>query len=168
MAGVKGRSGGHNRLPTHLHVVDGTFRKDRHGVRADADDVPAKEPPKAPAWLSREGRRLYRELGKLIISRGIMTDIDGHALALAADAYAQYQRASEELAERGILIEIDGKLVKNPAAAVVADTWRRAELGLSRFGLNPVARAGIKIDTPRRAASGLDRFRKPQPEEAQS
>ncbi len=32
MAGVKGRSGGHNRKSIAEHVIRGTFRRDRHGA----------------------------------------------------------------------------------------------------------------------------------------
>jgi hypothetical protein len=33
MAGMPGRSGGHNRLSAAEHVLRGTYRKDRHGPR---------------------------------------------------------------------------------------------------------------------------------------
>lgn len=31
MAGAKGRSGGRNRKPLHVHLVRGSYRRDRHG-----------------------------------------------------------------------------------------------------------------------------------------
>ncbi|HXG57073.1 MAG TPA: hypothetical protein VNJ03_16975 [Vicinamibacterales bacterium] len=36
MAGVKGRSGGHNRLSAREHELVGTYRADRHGPQATA------------------------------------------------------------------------------------------------------------------------------------
>lgn len=43
MAGVKGqRSGGHNKKSVELHLLRGTFRKDRHGARPDGADLSAK------------------------------------------------------------------------------------------------------------------------------
>ena len=42
MAGMKGRSGGQNRKPAAMHVLAGTFRRDRHGA-ANAPTVNAKQ-----------------------------------------------------------------------------------------------------------------------------
>lgn len=43
MAGVKGqRSGGHNKKSVELHLLKGTFRKDRHGPRPDSLNLSAK------------------------------------------------------------------------------------------------------------------------------
>ena len=51
MAGVKGRSGGHNRRAIEAHILAGTFRKDRHGVppRATTATAPAMRAPDVPA-----------------------------------------------------------------------------------------------------------------------
>jgi hypothetical protein len=50
MSGVKGRSGGRNRKPASLHLIQGTYRPDRHGVHpAIALGQPPVEP--APAEL---------------------------------------------------------------------------------------------------------------------
>ena len=43
MAGVPGRSGGHNRKSIEAHLLSGTFRKDRHGA------PPVEAPPLSPA-----------------------------------------------------------------------------------------------------------------------
>jgi hypothetical protein len=36
MAGKKGRSGGHNRIPPYMHLQQNTFKPSRHGSRAAA------------------------------------------------------------------------------------------------------------------------------------
>jgi len=76
MAGIKGRSGGHNRKPVVTHVVAGTYRPDRHGVvpgsaaavlrmpdRApDREPVPAVDRRRVLRGLGQEGARLARRL----------------------------------------------------------------------------------------------------------
>jgi hypothetical protein len=44
MAGIPGRSGGHNALSPREHVQRGTFRPDRHGPRPAAE-TPGREQP---------------------------------------------------------------------------------------------------------------------------
>ena len=77
MAGMPGRSGGHNKLSAAEHLLRGTFRKDRHALLP----VPAPETPVSKAdrrrvvhGLDREGRRLA---GRLLDEFG-----DWHASSL--------------------------------------------------------------------------------------
>jgi hypothetical protein len=65
MAGIKNRSGGHNRLSAEVHALRGTFRKSRHG-RRKAPPVPVPvvavltiEPP---GHLTPEESACWREL----------------------------------------------------------------------------------------------------------
>jgi hypothetical protein len=67
MAGVPGRSGGHNRKSPEAHLVAGTWRVSRHGpkpatVGALAQSQPAKVEPLADVLegLGPEGARLVR------------------------------------------------------------------------------------------------------------
>src|SRR5262245_37649298 len=64
MAGVKGRSGGWNRKSVAEHVLQGTYRADRHGPRvalALAGSVPSPESPPPPRGLSRASRQRWQE-----------------------------------------------------------------------------------------------------------
>ena len=64
MAGTLGHSGGHNRLPAQVHVMRGTFRRDRHGASpaaapASPAEAPTVRPPRPLAGFARaEWKRL--------------------------------------------------------------------------------------------------------------
>lgn len=63
MSGMKGRSGGRNRLPVALHILNGTYRKDRHGPvgqeleRQFAESHPDLLCPVCSAHVIQENRR---------------------------------------------------------------------------------------------------------------
>jgi P27 family predicted phage terminase small subunit len=68
MAGVKGRSGGHNRLSAEEHQLRGNYRPGRHGSLAVAPArPPADVPAPVPAGLSRGAQKAWR---------GYMADFD--------------------------------------------------------------------------------------------
>ena len=82
----------------------------------------------------------------------VLTISDHAALALLCDAYDDYWKASEALAEHGVTYKIKNRegteLIKvNPAASVKADAWRRVQSGLSKFGLDPSSRANLSVTT---------------------
>jgi hypothetical protein len=64
MAGVPGRSGGHNRLPVEAHILRGTFRPDRHGARLQQPSAPisAADRQRTLRGLSSTARRLATAL----------------------------------------------------------------------------------------------------------
>lgn len=64
MAGMPGRSGGHNRVSIEEHIRRGTFRPARHGGRVDPPEIPVSEADRRRtlAGLSPEARRTASEL----------------------------------------------------------------------------------------------------------
>ena len=64
MAGIPGRSGGANRVPTEQHLLRGTFRRDRHQVAATAPHPPiqAVDRRRTLRGLRGEARRLADRL----------------------------------------------------------------------------------------------------------
>jgi P27 family predicted phage terminase small subunit len=116
---------------------------------------PEKAPAKPPTWLSTRGRRIFRQLAKITTAMDVLTVADHFALAMIADVYDDYFVASEAIEEHGatyIITNRDGtELVKaNPAVTMKADAWRRVQSGLSKFGLDPSARAGLRVTTPQK------------------
>ena len=82
MADVKGRSG-RPRKPTALKVIQGTFRKDQENLNQPVAPLGIPQPRKGMSKRTRqEYRRLARELDKL----GVLSEVDGIALELCADA----------------------------------------------------------------------------------
>jgi hypothetical protein len=64
MAGIKGRSGGHNRKSLAAHVLAGTYRPGRHGplaALAIVPDAPVAPPPPPPESLTERTAALWRQ-----------------------------------------------------------------------------------------------------------
>src|SRR6185436_20366349 len=76
MAGVKGRSGGHNAKTIEELALAGTFRNDRHaGVRSPEPPMGVPEPPKA---LRGQARLEWdRMIGRLASSKTLSSVDDG-------------------------------------------------------------------------------------------
>lgn len=161
MAGVKGRSGGHNRLPTAMKELTGTLKPGRANTREPQVTYGLAD---APLWLSDECREHYDRLGALALEAGVVSTVDGEALALTAKALREYLQACVEVDAQGLIVsesqvDKDGKELRiksrlNPAATARADAWRRYREGLRMFGLDPQSRGsvmainGLKHPTP--------------------
>lgn len=86
MPGVKGRSGGQNRKPLHLHVLEGTLQASRHGPResiqrqlqdAEPKTPPAPGPPAPPQapdppkTLNKHGRLYWTRISEALVRRAL-------------------------------------------------------------------------------------------------
>lgn len=154
MSGVKGqRSGGHNKKPTAYKKITGTIRPGRTNKR---EPKVAFGAPPAPRWLCPEGLEHYARLSELVTRTGVVSEVDGEALALAANALVEYIEAREAVREEGLIVEQvttvvtkDGRTTHhvtkkaNPAVAARSDAWRRYQLGLRLFGLDPQSRSSV-------------------------
>ena len=84
MAGVVGRSGGHNRLSADQRRLRGSFRPDRHRLSASVLPSAVEEPP--PELLERlgvSGQRFIRDA----LTDYEFTVFEAHLLRVAAEAY---------------------------------------------------------------------------------
>ena len=142
------------KTPTNILNLRGADKHDPARFKnREHEPKPAKGIAKPPAWLSRRGRKIFRELAEITTAMGVLTVADHPALAMLSDAYDGYFVASEAITEHGMTYTItnrDGdELVKaNPAVAMKSDAWRRIQSGLSKFGLDPSSRAGLVVNHP--------------------
>lgn len=144
MAGVKGRSGGHNRLPTRLKARRGTLRKSRLNPKEPRLEVFLPAPP---PWLSPRACDFYARLGAIAEIAAVVTRADGDALGLAAAALEELVEADEIIRKEGAVLTRtteNGEVhYRHPAAIQRADAWRRYRDALRAFGLDPQSRAGV-------------------------
>ncbi len=79
----------------------------------------------------------------------VVTVADAYALELLCEAVAEYRQARAVLAKLGMTYETvsaagTAMTRTRPENAVAADSWRRAKIGLSNFGLDPVSRGRVE------------------------
>ena len=144
MAGAKGRSGGHNRLPTSIKETKGTIKESR---RKPNEPKPTPGIPLPPKWLSPEEIEAYNDLAVDVKAINTCSLQDGKALALAASAFVDWRTACKKVRREGITILRETKTgqttIANPACTVRAESWRRYQSGLRAFGLDPQSRGGV-------------------------
>lgn len=122
--------------PTALHILQGTYRKDRHS-RDEPIPPPGEVLP--PAWLSMEARRLWAEMAPTFIAMGVLTTADVTAFANWMEAQAK------------VVLCLRGNL------PLSNDTLKLSKEYAIQFGATPAARAKVHRKTEK-PASKLDEF----------
>jgi phage terminase small subunit len=126
MAGIPG-VGGQNRLPTNVKRIRGTLRSDRVNPR---EPQLAAGRPRRPKWLSKDAREHWRRLCEDAERLGVLTPVDGDALALLAETIAQFIRYRDT----------DWR---------AASTFSKFALRLlMEFGLTPSSRGRVHVAVP--------------------
>lgn len=141
--------------PTALKVILGTDKQHPERVNHDEPKV-APGRPTRPAWLHRDARGPWNQTIKMAEEMGILTKMDGRAVALMCNALVEYVIAADEVDRLGLVLEdtrydkegnIIGTTYKaNPALQTRADSWRRVNLMLQQFGMTPSSRAKLKVE----------------------
>lgn len=166
MPGVKGqRSGGHNRVSGHLHILRGTFRKDRHGdpdaaaaAAALPKDLPTPRKPlkgeakqewdrvvaeleAAKAIASIDGGRLYQYVNLF----AEVETIKAHAL-VTQQLIAQAKKAIKSLRDEAFVQALEQVVRLQQLAVRQTSQLRQGRMSLRQYlndlGLTPVARHG--------------------------
>jgi P27 family predicted phage terminase small subunit len=116
---------------------------------------PAKGEPVKPPWLKGRAAAAWKEIVPELARIGLLTVVDGHALAVYCEAWATYVQASEIVRTEGILIEsYRGGKAKNPAAQIMRDSADLMMKVGGQFGLTPATRTRLQV--PDDGTDGFD------------
>jgi P27 family predicted phage terminase small subunit len=147
MAGVKGRSGGHNRKPTALRLIQGNPGK---RPLATPPQVPAKM-PQCPRHLHGAARAEWKRLAPQLFEAGLLTELDVTALAALCSTWALWTEAKERLESEGLTVSVRGGAVRpSPWIAIASRAQRDMQLLQAEFGLTPASRSRVKVEPPPR------------------
>ncbi len=116
--------------PTHLKAISGN-----PGGRPLNDAEPQPEPgiPDKPKWLTKKAADHWDELVPIIDGMGVLTEADGHSLAMLCQVYADWQKK------------------RTPQLAT------RLQSLMSEFGLTPSARSRLHVK-PKKQKSPLQEY----------
>lgn len=146
MAGIKGRSGGRNRLPDQIKALKGTLKPGRTNPKAPR---PSAKLPAPPDWLSERATAVYCKLGRELMALRVIGSSDGEALALAAHACDEFLTADDLVRRDGITLTRGETVYKNPAVGIRESAWKRYRDALRAFGMDPQSRHSVRtIDEP--------------------
>jgi Phage terminase, small subunit len=113
MAGGYRRNAGRPPTPTVLKLIRGN-----PGKRAISkhEPQPRLEIPPCPRHLDREARKELRRISKQLYDLGLLTEIDGAALAIYCTCYSRWVAAQKQLEENGLTVPGRGG-VERPSPA---------------------------------------------------
>lgn len=136
-------SGGHNRKPTALKLVQGTYRADRATPNEPTPDV---EAPSCPTWLHPEAKREWRRIIPELEALGLIAKIDRAALAAYCQAYAEWWEMERAIAEHGrVQVTESGYVAQRPEVAMRNKALDTMRAFLREFGLTPVSRTRVSV-----------------------
>lgn len=139
---------GRKPVPTAIRLLEGNVG--HHPLREN-EPKPKPVAPKCPSWLSPIAKRQWRFLAPELEALGLLTTLDGGALAGLCDAFAQFREATEFLFRHGPVYR-RGELLKTTtqvhvARAAFATYLKLAgEFGLALFARTPISTAPADDD----------------------
>lgn len=148
--------------PLAFHVLDGTFRADRHGPRPGGPRAgSACSRPTAPRHLKGTALRIWRSTVEILERLGVLDEADQGILALYCEARAELSWADYRIRREGRIVPCStGAGVKaHPAIGIKNAAALRAAKFASELGLTPTSRTRLRIagpDDPDPEESDLD------------
>ena len=103
--------------------------------------------PASPKHLDKIAAAEYRRMGKLLVSTGIMTEIDAVGLAGYCVAYSNWILAREKIEEFGLVILSPKEKfpIQSPYLAIANKAWDQMAKMLSEFGALPASRTRVQV-----------------------
>jgi P27 family predicted phage terminase small subunit len=135
---------GRNKKPVAYKFQHGSYYEERDG---EPLPTPAGIPDK-PAWLSPVAATVWDAVvAELAETPGLLTPLDGPALACYCLAWQRLHEAREIIAREGLLVDgKDGTQRRHPATMIEAKALEQISSIGGKFGLTPTSRASLGID----------------------
>lgn len=149
--------GGQNKKPKSLHVVEGTYRADRHKVRNQPRPRPVA--PSCPRWLDKEAKKEWLRVASELEKVGLLTHLDRAALAIYCCVWSNFRTYSEIIRREGTVIEghrgVPRKHPLLPALHRAADGVR---VWSQEFGMTPSSRTRLSVTVPAEEDREFDKW----------
>ena len=142
-------SGGQNRKPTVMKIIEGTYRKDRTVPNEPTPEV-VTIPPPMPDNLNEYGQREWEKMTLELTKIGMLTTIDSSQLAAYCNEMGNYWEC--EAARRKVRNEDLSEEAMDAAAMFFKNYFDMAQKHLNharaiaiQFGFTPAARTRISV-----------------------
>lgn len=163
---------GRNPKPIEQHIREGTLTS-----RQEAKTpllVGGRDKPSCPSYLTKSAKKAFKLLVKDLWEAGILDHADAPLLITAAMLWGDAIEASEDVKQRGIVVEVlrgardggDGYYVreKNPSVQIKNDALAQFRQCCDLLGIGPSARArlahlGVKSNDTANKIPGLEKLR---------
>ncbi len=129
--------------PTRLKILSGNPGKRPLNTR---EPKPSSAVPRCPVWLDAEAKRKWKQLAPELARLGLLTALDGDALAAYCTAWADFRRAAEVLKKEGTIIEKpSGASASHPAVAQQQAALQAMRSFMALFGMDPSSRSKLHV-----------------------
>jgi P27 family predicted phage terminase small subunit len=126
--------------------------------RPQADSAPVSTAMQPPAWLKKEGLKVWEKLAPTLRAAKLLTDADAPAFARYCRNTALWLKMRKQMDDEGEHYESEsqhGKLKRVHPAFMIADRVERQLLAAEdRFGLNPAERQRIMVARAQTGVTG--------------
>lgn len=148
--------------PTKLKILRGN-----PGCRAlnQLEPTPRTDTPRCPRWLDKDARTKWRQLIPELKRMGVLTIVDGDALAAYCQIWARWKEAELFIQKHGPVVAIKHKdgslkyLQQVPQVAIARTLLQLLNRFQQEFGMTPASRSRIEVPESR-AGDEYERFLK--------
>src|SRR3990172_7941136 len=110
------------------------------------EDGPTLRLPPCPSHIQGEARKEWRRTGRKLLDCGLVTEIDGAALALYCQAWARWVEAEANLVRFGVVIKSpSGFPIQSPYLAIANKAMDQMAKLLTEFGMSPSSRTRVAV-----------------------
>ena len=135
--------GGRPPKPTRAKAIAGTLRADR--MNAD-EPMPQRGRPVCPSWLDDIAKRRWAKIVPELDRLGMLTLVDGDALACYCQAFAEFEIATKTIQKDGRTIATGlGGLKSHPCIDQQRTAWQAIRQFAALYGLDPSSRTRLKV-----------------------
>lgn len=129
--------------PTHLKLLAGN-----RGKRPlnENEPKPERTVPDPPDHLDELARAKWDELAPRLNRLGLLTEIDGDALAMYCTAFSEFVENREKVQKHGsVVMTSKGNAVQSPYLGAANTAFEKMRKLLVEFGMTPSSRSRIEV-----------------------
>lgn len=129
--------------PTALKILEGN---PGHEKLNRSEPKPQPVAPKCPSWLDAEAKREWERISPALERLGLLTEIDGAAMAGYCASYGLWVKCKKVLHHKGLTFKTaSGYLMPRPEVAIGNRALIEVRAFCVQFGLTPSARARMSL-----------------------
>ena len=130
--------------PTKLKLIQGTLPKSKAN---HSEPMPNKKIPYPPDHLNDIAKEEHGRMSVLLYNLGLLTEIDGTALAAYCEAYSVWVEACNVRNELGsdwmTETTINGNNIQRPIVGIINQARKSMKEYLIEFGMTPASRSKV-------------------------
>lgn len=131
------------RKPLEEHKRDGTFRADRHGAIANAEQLVADGKPQMPVTFVGDAKEFWEQRIAPLVELKVAKALDTPQLVAMCEWWARYRKVSKALDDAD---PTGDPFLYTRLSASTARCWQMFSKIAAKFGMSPADRASLRIE----------------------